>query len=169
MPIYTIEKTILDIARNALLIDSNILVAAFREDGESGQHDLAKFLLEEGEYPLLIPTVVIVEAWGLIASKRRDFRYGLEFLSWLSQPSRTTIVPSYQTDIRNAHELVKGLQIDSVDAIIAEMATDITEKCSLKPYLPIATFDTADFTRIMARKGIKLSIHDLRNGIVELD
>jgi hypothetical protein len=106
--------------------------------------------------------VVIVEAWGFIVGARSDWQGGFELLTWLNSPGRATIIPPYRADVYEIQQLVQSLSIDCVDAMLAELATNITEQCELQPPLPIATFDTGDFLKMYGSPGLRLTIFDMR-------
>src|SRR2546430_2510851 len=130
------------------MLDTNVLVAAFHPAGEPGRQEYAQSLLYEEDHPLLVPSVVIVEGWGMLVGKLRSWTAGSELLAWLNQPGAVTIVPPHQSDIQSTEVLVQTLHIDCVDAMLAELATNISQYCGLTPSLPIATFDTNDFFKM---------------------
>lgn len=164
MPEYRTQEAILDIARNAMLIDTNVLIAAFCPDEDPGRQELAQYMLhQQDERPLLVPSAVVVEAWGLLVGSRRHHSAGLELLLWLNSPNRATIVPPHPLDVQVTHALVAGLHIDCVDAMLAELATHITVCCELQPALRIATFDTRDFTRMLAAQELRFTVFDMRS------
>jgi predicted nucleic acid-binding protein len=162
MPEYRIAETVLDIARNAILLDTNVLVAAFYQGEAEGRRDNAQFILNEWERPLLVPSAVIIEAWGFVVGGRKDWDGGAALLTWLNEPGRAVIVPPFRADVYETQQLIHELSIDCVDAMLAELATNITEQCELSPALPIATFDTSDFFRMLGRRGLRLSVFDMR-------
>ena len=126
MPLYQVDETTIDIARNSLLIDTNVLVAAFYSREELGRQEQAKYVLDEFDRPLLVPTVVVVEAWGMLVGSRRETRAGIALLTWLNSPGRATVVPLPRADVKRTQELVETKRIDCVDAMLAELATHIT-------------------------------------------
>lgn len=166
MPDYRIDETVLNVARNAMLLDSNVLFAAFYPQEDSGRRDYARFILEEYDRPLLVPSVVVVESWGMLVGSRGSFPAGLELLAWLNSPGRAIIVPPPRAAVQGTEQLIRALHVDCVDAMLAELATHITDRCDLRPALPIATFDTRDFTRLAQAPGLRLSVFDMRSGDV---
>ncbi len=109
-------------------------------------------------------SVVVVEAWGLIVGSRRNRTAGVELLTWLNSPGRAILVPPPSAEVKRTQQLVNALGIDCVDAMLAELATNITRLCDLKPSLEIATFDTRDFLRMStARDGVQLRVYDMRS------
>ncbi len=163
MPEYQIAETVLDIARNAVLLDTNVLVEAFSEQENSGRQEYADLFLAQIEGPLLVPTVVLVEAWGILVGSRKARPAGLDLLTWLNRPGRATIVPPHRADVQGTQQIIGGLDVDCVDAMLVELATDITERCNLRPPLVIATFDTRDFTRMSLRHGLRFRVFDMRS------
>jgi predicted nucleic acid-binding protein len=163
VPDYVIAETVLDIARNALLLDTNVLIAAFLSGEDASRQEYARYVLDDFERPLLVPSAVIIEAWGFIVGGRGDASAGYDLLTWLNSPGRATIVPTHRSDVQETQRLIGALAVDCVDAMLAELATNISERLELKPALPIATFDTRDFGRMTRKLGLRLSIFDMRS------
>lgn len=162
MPEYEIPASILDITRDTILLDTNVLVAAFMANEDERRQEIARVVVHEDATPLLIPSVVVVEAWGLMVGSRKDRLGGMAFLHWLNTPGRATVVPPHRTEFTETRRLMDALRVDCVDAMLAELATDITERLSLRPELPIATFDTGDFTRLSGNRELRFSIFDMK-------
>lgn len=162
MPEYKIAETVLNVARNAVLLDTNVLVEAFSEKDNSVRQEYADLFLRELDRPLLIPTVVVVEAWGLLVGRGKARPAGLDLLTWLNRPERATIVPPHRANIQGTQRVIEDEFVDCVDAMLAELASDITERCDLRPPLLIATFDTGDFTRMFRRRDLRFGIFDMR-------
>lgn len=175
MPDYCIAERMLDIRRDAVLVDTNVLVRAFAEytkedqNGNTvsaikeGERDYARFLIYEDVRPLFVSISVIVEAWGMIVGKLGDRQAGREMFLWLNSPGQVTILPYPRSTVGEARRLMELLSVDCVDAMLADMATDITNACGLRPALSIATFDTRDFTRMSAKHGLNLRILDMHS------
>jgi predicted nucleic acid-binding protein len=164
MPQYRIEGNVLDIARNALLLDTNVLVAAFSPEEKPGNKEYAKNLLDSDNSSLLISNIVIVEAWGvLVAGKSARYPLGHELLTWLNLPGRATLVYAHQADMQSTEHIVRRIRVDCVDAMLAELATIITNACGLSPSLPIATFDTKDFFQLSKIQRLRFSLVDMRS------
>lgn len=161
MPEYRIEETVLSVPRDAMLVDTGVLVAAFDPREDAGRQEYARFVLDDYGRPLLVPSVVVVEAWGMLVGSRGARSAGLELLTWLNRPGRATIVPPYRAEVLATQDLIERLLIDIVDALLVELATSITERCALRPALPIATFDTRDFLGMLGKHGLRLSIYDM--------
>ena len=58
--------------------------------------------------------------------------------------------------------LVERRRIDYVDALLAELATDITEHCDLSPFLSIVTWDTGDFLWMTETMGLRFRLFDMK-------
>ena len=151
MPQYQVDGSVVEIARNSLLLDTSVLVAAFYDREEDERRETAQFLLQEDSFSLLVPTVVVVEAWGSIVGSKKDFRGGYELLGWLTNPGQVTVVPPHKASMESTHHLVKLMEIDVVDAMVTELAEDISESCDLQPELGVATFDARDFLKLKRR------------------
>ena len=149
MPTYSVQETTLNIRRDAILIDTNILVKAFLK-GEENQAYIYYFL-EESEHQLLIPAAVVVEAWGFIVGARKDWGGGYRLMAWLNTPGRAAVIIPQQGRFDRESMLINGLRgIDCVDAVIYQLAHDISVECNLDPALPVATYDTKDFYKLTA-------------------
>jgi len=162
MPEFRIDGTVVNIPRNALLLDTNVLFAAFYPHDDASRHEYAKYLIEEDDTPLLVSTAVVVETWGLLVGSYGARVEGHDLLTWLNRPGRATLIPPHRADLNRTQQLVQGLWIDCVDAMLAELATTITILCELDPALAIATFDARDFFRMTKRQGLQLTIFDMR-------
>lgn len=164
MPQYRIIETVHEIAQGAVLLDTGVLVAAFSPSESQGRTDYAEFYLEHVDVSLLVPSMVIVEAWGVIVGRDGARSRGLDLLTWLNRPGRATVMYANSHDIDRAQRLLRGLpRIDVVDAMLVELATDITEACGLHHALPIATFDPSDFVNMSRKHRIRLRVVDMRS------
>ena len=95
MPMYKIADTNIDVCREAILVDTNVLVAAFSPNEAGGLRETAQLFLTEVGRPLLVLIAVIVEAVGVISlGKRTDATAVLGLLEWLEAPGRATLVPT---------------------------------------------------------------------------
>ena len=144
-----------------MLVDTNVLVAAFCPEENQAMSDYAKYAIHDLGRPILIPTAVIVESWGFIVGKLKNKMAGRELFEWLNLPGRATILPPHQSEVVSTQELIGQFGIDCVDAMLAELATNITEFGNLKPAMSIATFDTGDFTRMFSQASLKFSLYDM--------
>jgi predicted nucleic acid-binding protein len=142
-----------------MLVDTNVLIAAFLPGEDEEKNYYALYTLEEYGRPILVPIAVVVEALSFIIGGRKTFRAGLYLLAWLNTLGRATIVPSHRPDVYGTFDLMQRLSIDCVDAMLAELATDMTETCVLKPAMPIVTWDS-DFWKMSKKNGLNLSVFD---------
>jgi len=164
MPEYRIAETVLDIARNAILLDTNVLVEAFSAQDNFERQEYADLFLGQIKGPLLVPSVVLVEAWGLLVGSRKMRPAGLDLLTWVERPGRAIIVPPHRADVQRTQQIARSWSVDCVDAMLVELATDITDRCGLSPSLPIATYDTRDFTRMSLIKGeLRFRVFDMNS------
>lgn len=152
MPLYRVDECIIEIARDAVLLDTNVLVALFLQDDD--YHGDTEVFFEMNNYQWLIPVVVVVETWGLLHARTKSLSAGQLLFDWLNTPGQRIVVLPQSEKLEKDHELLKALYLDCVDAMIANLAHEITTQCNLVPALPIATFDH-DLQRIKA-KGVLL-------------
>jgi predicted nucleic acid-binding protein len=165
VPFYEIDANKIDISRNAILIDTNVLIAAFLPD--EPRHAEARYFLDEFQHQWLIPTAVVVETWGWIVGKRGNWQAGYRFLAWLTTPGKEVVVLPQHSELAQERAIVEGLQLDCVDAMIVNLATKISIQCALEHPLPVATFDTRDFFRLGGRRDIRLRVYDLKELIIQ--
>lgn len=163
MPTFQLDAITLEIARDSLLVDSNVLVAAFLPGEPQGRKETALSILEASGRPILVPIVVVVESLGFIIGSRKQSTAGMKVLAWVNTPGNATLIPAYRSDVHETYRLMDRLAIDCVDAMLAELATEITASCVLRPAMSIATFDTRDFGRMTKKDGLNLSIYDLQS------
>ncbi len=160
MPIYSISPHEFDFSRSVFLPDTGVLVAAFWPR-DPRHADARTFLFEIPTSQLIIPISVVVETWGLLvgSSRIKSREAGVEFLRWLSDPGKVMLIPNPVGRAPQTWDLVRSLYVDCVDAILMDLADEITEQCKLKPPIIIITYDTRDFL-------VKADRHELRFGIV---
>lgn len=147
MPTLLFPHPEVDLARNAAILDSNVLIAAFNPR-ERTRHDVAQVFINADEYALLVPAPVIVETWGMLASRLKDAAQGIAFLTWLGTPGTATVLPEQGVPIEELLNAMERIPMDVVDAMLLRLARRITDECVFEPPVPIATFDTADFLRL---------------------
>lgn len=166
MPSYQFQANSFNINRKALLVDTNVFVKAFNPSEE--QHEYARFFLEETEYQLLIPVAVVIETWGMLVGARQNWQGGYEFLAWLNTPDKAIILPQ-QGEFLKEHTLVTGLRnLDCIDAIIGNLAHNISTQCNLKPSLAVATYDTNDFYKLKSYDiNLRISIYDMKEFLLQ--
>jgi predicted nucleic acid-binding protein len=159
VPDYRVDACTIEIARDAVLLDTNVLVALFfpRDD----YHGDTEHFFETHHYQWLIPAAVVVETWGLLSARTKTFMIGQQFFAWLNTPGRRVVVLPQSEKLEKDYELLKALYLDCVDAMIANLAHEITTQCNLEKPLPIATFD-ADISKIKAKRSLRMAPFDLR-------
>jgi predicted nucleic acid-binding protein len=148
MPIYQMSSFELDFSRRALLLDTNVLVAAFWP--EDSKHNNAKeFIFEFWEGEFIVPISVVVETWGMLVGKRRGWEWGFELLTWLNNPGNVTLIPQHVDHASLVRDTARAMHIDCVDALLMYLADEVSEQCDLNPPIQIATYDTSDFVRCL--------------------
>jgi predicted nucleic acid-binding protein len=147
----------LTLSRRLIMLDTNVLIDAFGAD-QTDAGIAAKMLLEESDYQLLLPAVVIVEAWGLLA--RDSWSRAWKMVAWAADPGTQVIILERRGEVRAELPLQGSLTLDHVDAAIAILATEVTRECRLTPPLEVATRDFRDFSRVAAADDIELRLLD---------
>jgi predicted nucleic acid-binding protein len=155
----------LDLPRNLALLDTNVLVAFI--DDRDNNHDQAVLVVDElTDYVWAVTLPVIVEASGLLGS-RRGQPHVLRLIRWLLTPGNAWLLPGSHPSSRPDEMLLRHSDwmskfvIDYVDAHLMELANVITMQGDFRPHLPIVTFDTSDFFRC-AGSGFCYSVYDMR-------
>ena len=148
MPVLTIPGKEYDVRRDSMLLDSNVLIAAFSPT-EIVRHETARLLLEE-DCPFLVPVPVVVEAWGLLARGKAASQPAGELVDWLASSGAATIISEDMEPFYDLIEVMKRRRIDLVDSAVLRLALKITKECKLTPPIKIATFDTRDFLPLRA-------------------
>jgi predicted nucleic acid-binding protein len=165
MPDYEVEAKTFQINREAVITDSNLLIDAFWK--EAPNHEASKYFLDEFEHQWIIPIGVVVETWGFIVGKNKDWVGGTNFLAWLNTPGKDLIVIGHNGEIIDERFVIESLQVDCVDSMIVTLATKIFIKCDFEKPIPVATWDTRDFFRLGGREDIKIQIYDLNEAIIQ--
>jgi predicted nucleic acid-binding protein len=170
MPLYTDGGLKIELSRAAVMLDTNVLVAAF-SPAEGSRHGDAIGLLENPEMyhvkQWLVPSVVVVEAWGML---RRDkgSDAALQMLRWLNDPGNPVVFCRYAVDQfqqdgkQTVASIVDSEKVDIVDAILMAVGEEVSAQCDLTPPLAIATFDYRDFPRLRRSLGARVRIFDMR-------
>jgi predicted nucleic acid-binding protein len=159
MPLFTIPESVFDLHRRAAILDTNVVYAAF--NNEDARHDdCVAYLDIEDQY--LVPLSVVVETWGLLVGRDRNWEGGFEFLRWINDPSSGVIVLNHCESMARIQALARSVHIDCVDATILYLADQISRECGYAPGIRVATYDTADFLRSMKASKFNLTIFDLR-------
>ncbi len=161
----SVPEQIFELPRNIGLLDTNVLVALI--DDRDNDHEQAVLVIDDySEYEWIVSAPVVVEACGLLGS-RRGQAYVLLLLQWLLTPGNVRLLPGshpnlYPDAMLLSHsDWMSRFVVDLVDAHLMELADTITNIFDLRPHLPIFTFDTRDFLRC-ASKGRAYSLFDMR-------
>jgi hypothetical protein len=98
---------------------------------------------------------------GLIAESRGNRRAALRLLSWLSTPGGAIVLPPHTVELAPTYQILREREIDCVDVMLAELATDITDKCNFRYPIHIATFDSGHFWTLHGGLGLSFSLYDM--------
>jgi len=158
VPCFSVLPTDIHFARHALILDTNILVAAFLPSDT--RHCDARTLLQELDFEFLVPFCVVVEMWGFLCGSRKRRDYALSCLSWLSSPGNAVLFPESDELFRRSRRLTDKLQVDLVDALLAWIATEVTKRCRIKPAMRIATYDKKDFLACVRQPELTFRLFD---------
>jgi predicted nucleic acid-binding protein len=165
MPNYEVGSKTYEIARDAIITDSNVLIAAFWNQDPNRLETL--YFLDEYEYQWIIPIGVVVETWGFIVGKGKDWVGGSNFLAWLNTPGKNLIIIGHNGEMVEERNVVETLKVDCVDSMIVTLATNIFNECGFEKPLPIATWDARDFYRLGGREDIRIRLYDLREDLIQ--
>jgi predicted nucleic acid-binding protein len=151
MPIFQIPPFEIDFSRRAVLLDTNVLYAAFAQEDQHKDNALVFLDIWDGD--ILIPISVIVETWGmLVGGKKKNLRAGLDLLDWLMNPgNRAFLLPQDINDAEFMHKSIRQIQIDCVDALLMSYANAVSEQCNFRPFLLIATYDFTDYLKCLGQ------------------
>ncbi len=164
MALYQIMAFETDINRRAVLLDTNVLCAAF--DPRDSLHDSADAFLELCEDPLFVSMEVVVEAWGLLVGARKRRIEALNLMQWLNNPGRVSLLPQQPHFLGGAYELMNSVGVDCVDALLSRLADDVSTRSFRTTDMAIATFDVPDMVTCKYKQGLRVRIIDLRSGDV---
>ena len=160
MPTFRILQYELSISREAALIDTNVLFAAFWPKDQRYE-SASTFLFEVWEDELLVPFPVLIETWGMLVGKNKDWASGVQLLNWISNPGTgSTLLPQSATHEIRIRDIVAKMKIDCVDATLVYLADEFTHQCELVPPIRIVTYDTADFLRCIPAYNLRATIFD---------
>jgi hypothetical protein len=166
MPSYVDPQQRFEINREATMLDSGVLIAAFSVSArDSIVADNAKFFLDNPQElgasdQWLVPSAVLVEAWGFIRGRDRDQPGALNMLAWVVSEADVLRCSASPSEIES---LANEYRVDVVDAYVFWLAGAVNEQCGLAPPLRVATLDTADFTRLWAAGNVGLRIFDIEH------
>lgn len=161
MPSFEVAAASIELSRDVVILDTNVLYAAFNE-GDSNHLDCKTYLDLPSQ--LIIPMSVVVETWGLLVGRDKRWDSGFDMLQWIIDPRSGVVVITQCESITGIHSLASQLHIDCVDATILHLADRISKECRLNPPCTVATYDTRDFFRSMLKYHFKLTLLDLRTG-----
>jgi predicted nucleic acid-binding protein len=161
VPTFRVSDATYEISRGAVVLDTNVLVHGFKPDEK--YHESARLFLDEFDNDFVVPVAVLIETWGMLVGKNKDHRAGMNVLRWVNTPGRAVLLPQ-QVDRANAIEsLISQVHVDVVDALVYQLATDISKQMSGGPSIRVATYDTADFWKCVNAHGVKIDILDMRS------
>lgn len=161
MPFFEVASANIELNRDVVILDTNVLYAAFSE--ADAMHMDSKTYLEVPSQ-FIVPMPVIVETWGLLVGRDKRWESGFELLQWIIDPRSGVVVITHCESVADIHSLASKLHIDCVDATILHLADRISKECHLNPPCTVATYDTRDFFQSMRYYRFKLTLLDLRTG-----
>ena len=160
-PTYAVPHQQQHIPRDAVILDTNVLVAAFCPRDQ--HHEDARFFIDECTAPLLVPIAVLIETWGMIVGSYRYWDGGMELLLWLNTPGNAELLPQDTVHSEDTSDLVGAVHVDYVDALVSHLADDVSKQCQFDPNIRIATYDAADITKCRRNKALHLLVLDMRS------
>jgi hypothetical protein len=165
MPNFEIASKIFTINRSAVIIDTNIMVNAFWRG--SKKKDETIYFLDEWQHQWIIPIGVVVESWGFIVGKERDWEGGFNLLIWLNTPGKNLLIIGHNGEIIEEQTVIELHKVDCVDSMILTLAKKLTEDCGLEKPIPIATWDTRDFLRLVGQGDLRFRLYDLNEDLIQ--
>lgn len=159
MPSHQIAGSSFDVSRRGVLVDTNVVVAAF-SPGERF-HERARFLLMEANERLYLPASVLAESWGMLAGSKGRRDHAVEMLAWLLEDMNVLLVPD-EALVDAVTETVNRCHVDVVDSLVSLLAARISRSCSLRPPLRVATMDTGDYWRCRDAHDGDFDVWDIR-------
>jgi predicted nucleic acid-binding protein len=161
MPLYAVPAHESEIRRDAVIVDTNVLVAAFCPDDQN--HEDARRFVDEWPELFVVPIAVLIETWGMIVGSRKYWPGALELLLWIVTPGKAELLPQAATRFAQTSSMVSSTHVDCVDVLISHLADDISRQCEFAPPIRVATYDTKDLLMCRERKGLHLTILDMRS------
>jgi predicted nucleic acid-binding protein len=161
VPLYQIPNIEIDISRAALLLDTNVLVARFYPKDQ--WHENASEFIDEWDDPFVVPIGVLIEAWGWLVGSRKHREGGEQLLTWVADPGTASLMPQETHYFGEAHDLIKAVYVDCVDALLSCLGNNISRTSFLDTDIVIATYDTQDIYKCRQRGGLRVQILDLRS------
>ncbi|MEF2549265.1 PIN domain-containing protein [Aurantimonas sp. E1-2-R+4] len=163
---FLIPPAELRLPRNLALLDTNVLVA-FVDERDNLHEQAQLFVEEEIEYALFVAPPVVVEACGLLASRKKE-HIAWNLLAWVLTPGIVTLLPSIHPPSDTAAALrehagwMRRHRVDYVDSYLMEVAHRLSCACDLRPGARIVTFDTGDYFKC-SRQGYRFSLYDMKD------
>ena len=139
-----IQGATLTVPTNLMLLDTCVLLAAYNP--RDGLHDDASDFLSQDQF-FLIPYVVITETWGMLVGREKRPDCGIGMLKELAELPNFDFMPVWPELFRKSRKLCDERKIDLVDAFLMNISSPLASKLKLRSPIPIATYDTRDFTR----------------------
>ena len=158
MQVYSFISTDIEVPRGSLLVDTNVLVAAFLPADD--RHTDAHTFIMDADYQLIIPVAVIVETWGFLCGSRKRIDCALSCISWVSNPGNAQVFLESIDLFNRGRQLTSRMRIDLVDALLAALATDISKRGGKGPPMRIATYDRRDFLKCKSDPALRFSLFD---------
>jgi predicted nucleic acid-binding protein len=154
----------IDLSRESTILDTNVVYARFNPDDD--HHEPASEYLEylEADGPVVVPVVVLVEAWGMLVGKDNNWLGGFELLAWLSNPGGPILLLSDGEQFEDIRKTMTELRVDCVDSFLYHLAHRISLQCNLKPPIRVATYDTRDVYKLMGTGTMRFRVFDMRSG-----
>lgn len=157
--------TTFQISRQAVLLDTNVLYAAFCSNDE--RHEAATLFLEIFTDPMVVPVPVLVEYWGLVVGRDKRPDLGLALLDWVQNPGNASLLPGDPELVGRCRSFCRRLSIDLVDAFLVSIADRLSVLHQIKPAIRIATFDNRDFYKCLGWQRHRLQMRLLNPETLE--
>lgn len=155
MPAYRVDGAH-DLSRNAMLLDTNVLVRAFGGEADSEE---VQYVLQEMDVQWLVPICSIVEAWGqIVGAKRARLPRGVVMIQWLLTPGKAVVLGQKGEPLHEVLGFINNLGVDVVDAMLLTIATDLTDQCGYTPPMHIASYD-GDFSKAQGAAGVRMTAY----------
>jgi predicted nucleic acid-binding protein len=144
-----------------MMLDTNVLVSAFSK--EDRYHEPARRFIDESKRQLIIPVAVLIETWGmLVGSRIKDRRAGDSVVGWVNTPGKAILLPQSVDRAVDVQSLIGTARVDCVDAMVFQLATQISRQMPGGDSIYVATYDTSDFYKCMQAHGVRIKIFDMR-------
>lgn len=135
MDFYTISRVGCQVPVNALICDSNLLVALFSFSRRE-LRDEAQYLVELDDFKFVVPTSVIVEAFHFCKDDAKPL------LDWVSDYTKVELLPEDNSFVEEARDWHYRTPIlDLVDCLLIVYARRVALSIGRTKPLPIVTSD----------------------------